>query len=301
MFSSIDDLKINTNDYIELYKKNFERLVHQKERNRTHQIDQIISEILDKKIFKMEGDEVFQENVKNSIRSLLNVKPGRLLIKELTRLVRLSRIENPDDSILIKNGKTAFRHSDSWIDMNFNPNDDDNYNALSESNTAVCSKPKEITLGHELIHEFHHRDQELQVEVKYYKEGRGKIRGLPIPEHYKDIEIYPDPKIDSYTFQAWETQLIFKNCSNLEEEKTILGVNVPNFLKNKTIKKIDVLSENALLCAFNLLPRLDHQDPKKSPTQENISTSNTLSSYYSWLASQLEERNLKVATKLLRD
>src|SRR5690348_6748896 len=110
MSSTINDLKINIDNYIELYKKEFEKLINQKDKDRTYQIDQKISKNKKEKIFKIEENEDFEENFYNCIRLLLNIKPGRLLIKELNKKVYISRKEHPDDSILIKDRPSAFKH-----------------------------------------------------------------------------------------------------------------------------------------------------------------------------------------------
>jgi hypothetical protein len=45
-------------------------------------------------------------------------------------------------------------------------------------------------------------------------------------------------------------------------------------------------------CAFNLLPRIDHQNTENDHIEENIqSNQGDLSSYYEWVLVQLNERN----------
>jgi hypothetical protein len=289
-FNSLDDIKINTNDYIELYKKNFNCLINQTNKDRSYKIDQIMAELRDKKIFEINGNDDFKEKIYSNIRELLEVKPGRLLIRELTKLATLF-----DEHISVKSGEKFFRHSDGIIEVNLNKCLDDNYNALSESKEVRCSKPKAITLAHELVHELHKREEELQALAKYHRRRYQAKEGYAIPNFVKDIEIYPDPIFQTATFEGLEQEIIFKNLSCLEEEHTILGVNVPRFLKKKKMNKLDVLCENAFLCAFNLLPRIDHQNDGSDSIEETIQVDqNNLSAYYHWLSVQLNERNKRI-------
>ena len=144
-----------------------------------------------------------------------------------------------------------------------------------------------------MIHELHKREEQIQEIGRSWPPKE-------VPDFIKDMEIYPNPTFKTATFEGYENSLIFKNLSNLEEEHTILGINVPKFLKKKKMNKLDVLSENAFLCAFNLLPRIDHQKARNDNIEDNIQTNqDNLSSYYDWLLLQLNQRNEQVEKKYL--
>jgi hypothetical protein len=218
-------------------------LVNQKDKDRRCKINQIMDEISGKKIFHINGSDDFKEQIYSNIRVLLEVKPGRILIKELATLNTLFSYE----SIPINSAERPFHHSKGSIDMNLNKCSDDNYNALSGTNQISCSKPKAILLAHELIHELHRREKEVQDMAKDHHLKYQRKKNYVIPNCFKNIDIYPNPTFKSLTFEGLEEELIFKKLSYLEEEHTVLGVNIPRYLNKKNISKLDVLSENVFL------------------------------------------------------
>lgn len=288
--ASLNDLKINTKDYTEEYTKNFNQLITQTDKDRSHKIDKIISNLIDKNIFEINGDDDFKKRIYNDIRVLLQVKPGRFLFKELIKSVEFySEDKSP---IKIKSGKKSFHNDDGSIEINSNESEDRYYNALSGSNTVKCSRPTAITLAHELIHHLHKRDRDLQEIAEEYARLKQK-KPISVPDFIKDVKIYPkfNFKEMSCPFEGFENQIIFKGLDTLEEEHTILGVNFPRFLQKKTINKLDVLCENAFLVAFNLLPRIDHQDAGNTVIDDAQTNQPDLFSYYGWLSQKINERN----------
>jgi len=220
-----------------------------------------------------------------------------VLLKELIKLVYIFRkIPDNNMSISIKSGKINFRHSiDNFIEINSNSSDNiiyQYYNGLLNLNIVTCFKPKSIILAHELIHELHYRKQDLEALVddrnRFYKKD-------PNYSFLDNIKPIPNPKFRGYTIMGFESSLVFKNFSNLEEQHTILGVDIQHFIRNSNQigDKSAILSENVFLCAFNLLPRIDHQKADKNNIQKNNIVP-ILSSYYNWLSSQLNHRNTRI-------
>jgi hypothetical protein len=298
MFSSINFLKIDSNEYLSKYVDEFDRLIHQKDEDRSAKIDQIMNEIKDKNIFKIEGDDNFEKEVYRSIKELLQVKPGRVLFKNLINTFDLVSEIKP---ISIESGGKYIRFSDGGVRVDFDDISENKYNALpnSSSGATVCSTIKAIKLGHELIHELHYRMKDVQDKANHYHADTRIGRVLkqdPACDFLKNIKPVPVLKFKDSTVAGFESPgLVFNKLDNLEEEHTILGVNIPNYLQNeKKLNKIDVLSENALLCAFHYLPRIDHKEAVNDNV-ENISLDqNHLSNYYKWLLDQLNERNAKI-------
>jgi hypothetical protein len=286
-FKDLNDVKIDVNIYVEEYKKIFSFIVNQKVTDRSHKIERIMNELKEKRVFELTGDESFKEKIYSNIRELLEVRPGRILMKEL---IKLSPIF---ESIVIRNGEKFWHHPNHIIDVNLNKCSDDNYNAMCGSKIVGCSKPKSITLAHELIHELHERERELQSALEIYRNRKLELPG-PLNE-FKEVEIYPNPCFRSISFEGFESQVIFEKLTNLEEQHTIVGVNIPRFLKKKKLNKLDILSENVFLCACNLLPRVDHQQTEiDCGDGDNQLNRENLSSYYQWLHLQLNKRNGKV-------
>jgi hypothetical protein len=290
MLTCLSDIKINADYYTDEYKRNFDFLVNQKEKDRNGKIDQIMAKLKDEKILEIEGNGSFKERIYTDIRKLLTVKPGRLLIKELIKLVKFS-----EKSIRIKSGEMDFHHSVGIIELS--PNEYSAYNALFGSNKVVCLRPKEIVLAHELIHDLHKKEEGLQNEVKWYLDNPWVQERHPPPDYIKDIEVYPDPKFAGGTFEGLEIGILLKDLDNLHEQRAILGLNFPRFLKrNKQMNQLDVLCENAFLCAFKFFPRIDHKTVDNhciEDVQEN-ENKNGLSSYYNWILLQINERNERV-------
>lgn|SRR3989338_4064037 len=297
MFTNIDYLKINVPDYVNKYISYFENLVHQKVKDRRNKIDTMMEQIKDKKIFSIDGDHSFQQDIYDDIKIILQVKPGRLLIKELMNTVNIFR-KIPDNNmcICIKSGKNNFRHSlDNIIEIKSNycnKSTDLRYNALLNSNIITCIKPKSMILAHELIHELHYRKLDLETLVHernlFYKNDSNY-------SFLDNIKLLPNPKFRGYSLNGFESCLVFKKFSNLEEQHTILGVNIEKFIRNSNQigGKSIILSENVILCAFGLLPRIDHQKAANNSVQENFQI-NDLSSYYLWLSTQLNQRNTRI-------
>ena len=289
MFTSIEGLKVNINDYSQDYAKNFKDLINQKDKDRTIKINQIMSDIKDKNIFDIKHDE-HEETIYNHIKTLLEVKPGRLLIKTLIEIATISSEHTP---IPIRNENRGFFHHDhAAIDIDLRELSSDNdYNAVSGSNGVKCSRPTALTLAHELIHALHKKEEELRQEVTYF------IRRHPLkalPNRLCAVEILPNPEFKDHTLQGYEAGLIFKGLDTLEEQHTILGVNVSNYLRRGRVTKLDVLSENAFLCAFNLPPRIDHKDVNDAFPEYTPTSQIDLASYYDWISKKIEERNNKV-------
>lgn len=300
MFTSLNDIKINTTEYIEEYKETFESLIYQKSKDRTHEVDQMMADIIENKIFYIEGDRDFKTKTYDEIKELLYVKPGRLLIRELTKLV--SYFEEP---IHIKSGNKYFFHhgSKTHIEINMSERSECHYNALSGSNEVKCSKTKSITLAHELIHYLHNEEENIQKDAEFIQKSRRiddttrEIYQQKIKDVFnEDIEIYPNPEFNTATFEGYESGIIFRGLDTLEEEHTILGVNIPRFLKKMNkLNKLDVLSENSFLIAFDLLPRVDHQRARENNLEVTIKENqNILSEYYHWLSQRINERNEKI-------
>jgi len=288
--SCLNNLKINANDYIEEYTKNFNCLIIQTEKDRSHKINKIISNLINKNIFEINGDDAFKERIYSDIRALLQVKPGRVLFKELIKSVEFfSEDKSP---IKIKSGKKSFHSDDGIIEINSTDSEERYYNALSGSNTVKCSRPTAITLAHELIHHLHKRERDLQELAEEYARLKQK-KPICVPDFIKDVEIYPNFNFKdmSVTFEGFESHIIFKGLDTLEEEHTILGVNFPRFLQKKKLNKLDVLCENAFLVAFNLLPRIDHQDAANTVIDDAQTNQPDLFSYYGWLSQKINERN----------
>jgi hypothetical protein len=295
-FNSKNDLKIDPSKYMEQYETTFSSLINQKSKDRTDKIDRIMHEIKDNGIFQVDGTDEFKEKFDSNIRLLLEVKPGRLLLKELVKIVTIFHNFVP---IQIKVGKRGFHHSQGGIDINFNETDENKYNALFGSKQLVRSRPSALILAHELIHELHYQEEELKDCVRAYHNPTF-FRNMSIDvvknrDFFLNLAIYPRLELDTITLEGFEISLRFDNLSNPEEQHTILGINISRFIKKNILSKVDVLSENAFLCAFNLLPRCDHQ-PASNTNIEGYTMQDQehLPMYYHWLLKQLDDRNEKV-------
>lgn len=293
MLASHNELKISPVEYLNEYKKTFESLVCQKNIDRSDKINKLMIELKDQQVFKFIGSNKFKEKVIGNIRSLLSLKPGRVLIKELIKLNKI--IQKP---IVIKKGKTAFQHlhRDVNIEINLHKKSDDRkYNALFNREEVSTLKPTMVTLAHELIHEMHDR------ESKLLKAARDPIASPLKPEAIAkiqtDFDVFSELELKGYNIIGYEeSRLVFKGLDTLEEQITILGVNLPRFLeKSKKLSKVDVLSENSFLFALNLLPRIDHQKGEYQHLRvKNDEKNRSLNEYYQWLSQLLIGRNDKI-------
>lgn len=302
MFTSLDCLKIEPNDYVKKYSENFISLIKQKDKDRSGKIDEIMEKIKSENIFTIDGDDKFKKETYDNIKELLQVKPGRVLIKELIKLVLFNRnIKDTDDFIImtnticIKSGQKDFRHDDGPIEINLDKQLK-TYNAIHRSKMVTSSRQNSIILAHELIHELHYRKKNQQRMAQEYARSK-RLQKNPDLDLFKNIKCLPEPKFKDCSIEGCEDALKFRKLDNLEEQHTILGVNIPDFIKNQnTLDKSDILSENAFLCAFNLLPRIDHQEAAHDSIGINTPLDQeSLSSYYDWLIAQITERNERIA------
>jgi hypothetical protein len=273
MFTCIDDLRVNVEKYLGQYKKQMDCLVNQKIKDRTEKIEKIMKEVKCNNIFEFSDDGVFKEKFFDCIKELLQIKPGRLLIKELLKL-------RPNwSSVPILFSKRDLYNADGRLEINLDNNDESEnyYNALTESNETLSSKkPKMIILAHELIHVLH--------QGQLFQEEKARWAGGPRHVTFQ-----------GYTFMGYEGLLVMKKFSDREEQHTILGLNIPKFLETGELDKIDILSENVFLLALKYLPRIDHQKAEPNKTGETLRYHLKKDSrYYEWLTDRLNERNKKV-------
>jgi len=300
MSTCLNEIKINTKNYIATYIENFDRVIHQKDKDRRQKIEQIMAKLREEKIFEIEGDYFFKERIYTYIENLLTVKPGRLLIKELIKsatLFKQHKLKNYKQSIVIRNGDRGFHYYNGIIEINPNQSLDNYYHALSESKKVIRSKPGEIILAHELIHSLHKREEELQEMAKRDATRCQRLK-CPPPDYLKNMTLSCNPAFDSGILERVENELIIDLLDCTEEEHTILGINIPRFLKkNKTMNKVDILCENAFLCAFNLSPRINHQGPINKNIKTFKMNENDLSFYYNWVSLQLDKRNENIEKK----
>lgn len=122
------------------------------------------------------------------------------------------------------------------------------YNALRNHEIVISVRPLEILLAHEMIHAMHNCVQK-----------------------------------KTYSSNCNTRKDIIKNMTNLEEQATIVGFNPRSFRQKYDIIKYDVLSENAFLFAFNLLPRVDHLSHNMGSNRLDLDNKKVLKDYYDWI------------------
>lgn len=237
------------------YRSLMDKLIYEKEGSQSCQIEQKIekSKELSKNLFSIEGDEKFTQLFNEQIVELCQLKPGRKLIKYLSK--------SSDIKIVVKNGSTSEQGGGV---ITIDPQLDGKYNARVADSYVLSKKPLKVTIAHELIHELHQRCNWLLYMSNSHSDINGIFRNRVMGE-----------------------------MDDIEEQQTILGLTYRNFFDAYTVKfnpakKIDVICENAFLLALNLPPRVDHRggESRLSPLDEKWSENqkeNNFDFYYQWL------------------
>lgn len=262
------------------YTAAMDRLIIEKPKDRSHQIQTLFNRVAEK--IALQVEEQYAEKVREALRSLCELKPGRVLLKTWLKLSEEKQVplvfsqgkyteygdrsENPKaiiylskDDLLFPTRYSTFKSGEpSYLDVS---SYGETYRVYQEGESVL--KPFYVTLGHEIIHMIHDlKEKHIHLSVN-------------------------------------DEMHCLKGMTNPEENHTISGVNLKLYLlakqKNTPLKKEDFLCENALLLAARLPVRISHGLLKRSeqiPAEvkiEECDFEDYKNEYYDWLNKNLLE------------
>lgn len=248
------------------YKSLMNKLIHEGKEARVIEQKIETAKELSKSLFSIEGSVEFTQLFNDKVVKLCELKPGRKLIKHLSR----SLSSNPLwEKILVREGEESkAKANEIYICIK---NKENYYNALIDGSYVLSKRPLMVKIAHELIHTLHDLTMPLFSEklIKTKLSMQGILKNMHTPEEMDTIlGIAPYISDDEIG------------------DRQNRGTDLPKYKELK--KSIDVMCENAFLLALNLPPRVDHfgGDPSLPSLDEQWSENQkgkNFDFYYQWL------------------
>lgn len=254
---------MNQTDLMTNYKLVINELVHEKIDRTCEQIETKTQKAkeLAKTIFEIDGNDTFKGNVKDDLNSICEVKPGRILIKALSKFIftPIKIKQGTSDNFIINQNtyNVCIEFSNERTRKYYTIFDEKLSNQpFPTSKQEQC--PSFVRLAHEMIHLFHYKMDE--------KKFNKRITNISM-----DVFPFMDTREEQYTIAGIDEPLLTKK------------------INQGKLEKADIVCENSFLLALNLAPRNCHHDDVAiyNKNQAREITKDLETAYYNWLEDNL--------------